>query len=248
MRARVDNYQCVRRAALALPLIVALGVQTAAADVVERVGRVAGTTVHYKVVLPDRYDPARAYPAVLVMGGGPQTMNTVDGALERNFRAEAERRGYLVVAPAAPEGELFFEGGERIFPEFLRMIAASYKIAGGKFHVAGPSNGGIAALHVAALHPQYFLSATAFPGYLWQPSEAKLRALATLCVFLYVGEHDEYRWHGEMEREVEFLRAQGSVARYTVEKGQPHRLETLAGTRAGRLFDGFEEATRGCTR
>ena len=44
-----------------------------------------------------------------LLGGGPQTMNTVDGVLNRNLRAEAERRGYIVVAPAAPEGELFFE-------------------------------------------------------------------------------------------------------------------------------------------
>jgi hypothetical protein len=51
-----------------------------------------------------------------------------------------------------------------------------------------------------------------------------------------------------MQREVEFLRARGTVARYTVEKGQPHRLETLAGAKASRLFDGFEEARQGCAR
>jgi poly(3-hydroxybutyrate) depolymerase len=138
---------------------------------------VAGTTVQYKVVLPPGYDPAKTYPAVLVFGGGPQTMNTVDRALANNFRAEAEKRGFIVVAPAAPDGDLFFQEGARIFPEFLRQLLADYKIQGGKFHVAGPSNGGIAAMHVAAAHPHYFLSATAFPGYLWQPSEAKLLAV-----------------------------------------------------------------------
>ena len=163
------------------------------------------------------------------MGGGPQTMDTVERTLERNFRAEAERRGYIVVAPAAPDGELFFQGGERIFPAFLDMILASYKIAGGKFHVAGPSNGGIAAMHVAAKLPSYFVSATAFPGYLWRPTDEKLRDMTKLCVFFYVGEHDEYRWHDEMRREAEFLSAQGAVARYTLERGQGHRLETLGG-------------------
>lgn len=216
------------------------------AAVSERVMRVAGTSVHYKLVLPDGYDAANTYPAVLVMGGGPQTMNTVDGAIERNFRGEAERRGYIVVAPAAPDGELFFQGGERIYPEFLDMILASYKIEGGKFHVAGPSNGGIAAMHVAALHPQYFFSATAFPGYLWRPTESKLRDLAEVCVFLYVGENDEYRWHDEMEREVKFLTGVGAKARYSLERGEPHRIGTLAGENATRLFDDFDEARRGC--
>lgn len=222
--------------------------QLAAAEMAERIMRVAGTSVHYKLVLPDGYDAAQAYPAVLVMGGGPQTMDTVDRTLERNFRTEAERRGYIVVAPAAPDGQLFFQEGERIFPEFLETIRVNHKILGGKFHVAGPSNGGIAALHVAAKHPDYFHSATAFPGYLWRPTDDKLRAISKLCVFLYVGEHDEYRWHDEMRREADFLTAQGALARYTLEQGQGHRLESLAGANAARLYDGFEEARRGCTR
>ena len=49
-------------------------------------------------------------------------------------------------------------------------------------------------------------------------------------------------------REAEFLRSRGTVARYTVEKGQPHRIETLAGVNASRLFDGFEETKKGCSR
>src|SRR5215831_16282411 len=218
------------------------------AEVVELSKKVAGTTVQYKVVLPNGYDRTKAYPAILAFGGGPQTMNTVDSVLTRNLREESEKRGYIVVAPAAPDGQLFFEDGARIFPEFLKRILADYKIQDNKFHIAGPSNGGIAAFHVAAANPQYFLSVTAFPGYMWQPSTAKLQAISKMCVFMYVGENDPYMWHGEMYREAEFLRSKGTVARYTVEKGQPHRLETLAGANATRLFDGFEETKKGCSK
>ncbi|MBZ5575330.1 MAG: hypothetical protein LAP40_02075 [Acidobacteriia bacterium] len=220
--------------------------QSARAELVEKHMKVGGTMVQYKLVLPNGYDPAKAYPAILAFGGGPQTMNTVDSVLNRNLRAEAEKRGYLVVAPAAPDDELFFEDGAHIFPEFLKTILSEYKIQGNKFHIAGPSNGGIAAFHIAALHPQYFLSVTAFPGYMWQPSQARLEAISKMCVFMYVGEKDEYMWHDEMRMEAEFLRSKGTVARYTVEKGQPHRMETLAGANAGRLFDGFEETKKGC--
>jgi poly(3-hydroxybutyrate) depolymerase len=233
-----------------LPAVIALILVAASpvrAEVSEHTVRVAGKTVHYKVVLPNGYTPTKEYPGVLVFGGGPQTMNVVDNVLNRNFRTEAEKRGYIVIAPAAPDGELFFEGGARIFPEFLKTILAAYRIQDGKFHIAGPSNGGIAAMHVAAAQPSFFRSVTAFPGYMWEPSEAKLRAIANLCVFLYVGEFDEYRWHAEMANEVGFLRLQGTNARYTLEKGQPHRIETLAGANAKRLFDGFEEATKGCS-
>jgi predicted peptidase len=225
-----------------------LATQFAQAELLEKTKNVAGVKVQYKVVLPNGYDPAKTYPAILVFGGGPQTMNTVESVVNRNFRAEAEKRGYIVIAPAAPNDQLFFEEGDRIFPEFLKMIQADYKIQDNKFHIAGPSNGGIAAFHVAAANPQYFLSITAFPGYMWESSTAKLKAISKMCVFMYVGENDPYMWHEEMNKEAEFLRSLGTTARYTVEKGQPHRLETLAGANAGRLFDGFEETKKGCSK
>ena len=89
------------------------------------------------------------------------------------------------------------------------MIGTDYKIQDNKFHIAGPSNGGIASMHVAAANPQYFLSVTAFPGYMWEPTTAKLDAIAKMCVFMYVGEHDPYMWHSEMKAEADFLRAKG---------------------------------------
>ena len=229
-------------------LAAMFAVAPAAAELLEKSKRVGGTTVRYKVVLPNGYDPAKSYPSILAFGGGPQTMNTVDAVLDRNFRAEAEKRGYIVVAPSAPDDQLFFEKGARIFPEFLKMVLTDYKIQDHKFHVAGPSNGGIAAMHVASLYPEYFLSVTAYPGFMWKPTAAKLQAISKLCVFLYVGENDHYRWHPEMQKEVEYLRSKGTVARYSVEKGEPHRLETLAGPNAGRLFDGFEETRKGCSK
>ncbi|MBZ5580449.1 MAG: hypothetical protein LAP40_28175 [Acidobacteriia bacterium] len=101
------------------------------AEVLDKTTTIGKTVVHYKVVLPAHYDAAKAYPAILAFGGGPQTMQVVEGTLERNWREQAEKRGYLVIAPAAPEGDLFFEGGARVFPEFLAKILADYKIGGG---------------------------------------------------------------------------------------------------------------------
>lgn len=226
--------------------IVILASQPVTAEVLDKTMKIGGTTVHYKVVLPKNYDAGKAYPGVLGFGGGPQTMNVVDGVIARNFRDEAEKRGYIVVVPAAPDGQLFFEGGERIFPEFLKRILAEYKIQDNKFHAAGPSNGGIAAFYVAALNPDYFLSITAFPGHLWEPTPAHMKAISKMCVNMFVGELDPMGWQDLMKQEASDFRALGMTANYTVEKGQPHRLETLAGAHAGRLFDLFEQAQHGC--
>jgi len=218
------------------------------AEVLAKDKTIGNTTVYYEVVLPNNYDPAKTYPAVLAFGGGSQDMNSVVGILKRNFQTEAEKRGYIVIAPAAPDGLLFFEEEVHIFPEFLKMLLKDYKIEGNKFHIAGPSNGGIASFHIASAYPQYFASITAFPGYMWEPTPAKLAAISKMCVFMYIGELDQYGWHDEMKQEAEFLRSKGATAKYTVEKGQPHRIDTLAGPNAGRLFDGFDQARKGCGR
>ena len=232
-----------------LPLMLAVLFLTSLplrGEVLEKSKRIGNTTVHYKVVLPNNYDPGKAYPGVLGFGGGAQTMNVVDSVIARNFREEAEKRGYIVVVPAAPGDDLFFEGGERIFPEFLKQILADYKIEDNKFHIAGPSNGGISSFHVASLNPEYFLSITAFPGYLWEETPGHIQAISKMCINMFVGELDPMGWQHLMQKQASEFRAQGMTAQYTVEKGQPHRLDTLAGPNAGRLFDLFERAKRGC--
>jgi hypothetical protein len=126
--------------------------------------------------------------------GGPQTHERSGQCRRQGFRDEAEKRGYIVVVPAAPNDQLFFEGGERIFPEFLKQILADYKIQDNKFPIAGPSNGGIAAFHVASLNPEYFLSITAFPGYLWEETPAHIQAISKMCINMFVGELDPMGW------------------------------------------------------
>src|SRR5580658_5735528 len=87
----------------AIAVVVMFLAEPVRAEVLEQMKTVSSTTVHYKIVLPDGYDPAKAYPAILAFGGGPQDMSSVDNILNRNFRAE--KRGYIVVAPAAPDGD-----------------------------------------------------------------------------------------------------------------------------------------------
>ena len=191
---------------LVVALVILVG-SSANAEVLDKTMKIGGTTVHYKVVLPNNYDPGKAYPGVLGFGGGPQTMDIVNNVVARNFREEAEKRGYIVVVPAAPDGQLFFEGGERIFPEFLKQILADYKIENNKFHIAGPSNGGIASFHVASLNPQYFLSITAFPGYLWEETPEHIQAISKMCVNMFVGELDPMGWQPLMQKQAAEFRA-----------------------------------------
>jgi poly(3-hydroxybutyrate) depolymerase len=235
------------RSRVLLVFVAMLAHHSLFAEVLDKTKNIAGTVVHYKVVLPSHYDPEKPYPGVLAFPGGAQTIEIAENMLQRNWRDEAERRGYIVVIPAATKGLLFFQGGERIFPEFLDKLLADYKIRDGKFHIAGSSNGGISAFHIAALYPRYFLSVTGFPGYLPDESPDRVGALKDMCINMHVGELDD-GWPEEMTRQAASFQSQGMTVRFTVEMGQSHRLDTLAGDGAARLFKQFEEARHGCPK
>src|SRR5262249_81391 len=215
-----------------------LSVQTQA-ETLGKSGRFGGITIRYKVILPNNYDASRAYPGILAFAGGGQTLEGVNNMLERNWH-EADNPAYIVVRPAAPSNNLFFErGGDRIFPDFLDQMLRQYKIEGGKFHVAGPSNGGLSAFHIASMYPQYFRSVTGFPGYLREESDAKINALKPLCIYMHVGERD-LEWQMPMQRQSDLLLEKGFQIRFTIEPEQGHGIQTLAGDGAHRLFEQLE--------
>src|SRR5437870_9657993 len=98
----------------------------AAASVIDKSSNIAGMSLHYKVVLPKEYDSAKEYPAILAFPPGAQTMDMVMGTLQRNWSLEAQRRGYIVIIPAAPIQGTFIQEGSRVFPEFLDQLLRDY--------------------------------------------------------------------------------------------------------------------------
>ena len=203
------------RIALASFILCALA-QPARAEMIEKNGIFGGLKVTFKVVLPDGYDPKRTYPTVLVFTGGGQSLQATANTLEADWRAEAERRGYVIVSPAAPDGRLFFEEGDRVFPKFLDRILRDYRVQKGKLHVAGHSNGGLSAFHVAAKYPQYFSTLTGYPGLLEGPDVARMAAIKPMCIYMHAGDQDS-GWMPAMQQQAEDLRQKGFKIRMTVE-------------------------------
>jgi predicted esterase len=111
--------------------------------------------------------------------------------------------------------------------------------------MAGVSNGGLSAFHIAATYPQYFWSVTGLPGFLLDPTPARVHALAKLCIYMYAGELDTDWLDSEREQSAK-LRAQGLTVEFNEEKGEGHVMGTLDGDGAARLFKQFEQARHGC--
>jgi poly(3-hydroxybutyrate) depolymerase len=243
MNSRARPWPYLFALAIGCVLLTARG----SAETLSESAEINGMQIAFKVVLPDSYDPTAAYRAILAFPGGGQTMRNVDRMLEQNWRDEAERLNFIVVSPAAPEAGLYFQGGAAAFPAFLDYLAGRFNIAARKFHIAGISNGGASAFHIAATYPEYFWSVTGLPGYLPYLTAEKLEALAPLCIYMHVGERDD-DWVETMLWQAQQFTEAGARVSLWVEPDQDHVMRSLTGSGAARLFAHFDDAEAGCGR
>jgi acetyl esterase/lipase len=199
-----------------------------------------GTTIQYAVVLPPGFDPSRTYPILLALPPGGQDLDTVD-ALVNAYWIRGAARGWIVLSPAAPGGQLYFEGAESLIPDFLDRTAQDYHPEGGTYAIAGISNGGLSAFRIILNTPRRFQALLTLPGY--PPADAdqqKLPTIAKLPIALYVGAQDD-GWRQQVEQTYRDLKALGAPVSLTVVPGKAHILD--GAVNPDTLFD-FLDASR----
>ena len=196
-----------------------------------------GIRIEYVLATPADFCVDQSYPALLVFPGGKQTMDSVRANLARYWQDEALRRGYIVISPAAPAGRPFYEDGADLIPEFLQLQLVQFRIAGGKFHAAGLSNGGVSAFAVAVRNPQLFHSLTALAGFpVEQIDFDRLHRLRNIRVTMFVGNSDLY-WKEGMERTRDRLASLGTQVYFEVIPRNGHFLPDLSFENSARIFE-----------
>ncbi len=199
------------------------------------------TVIDYAVVLPDGFSQDQTYPTILALPPGPQTRDMVNAGLASYWEDMAKQRGFIVVSPVAPNGQLFFRGSEIHIPSFLDHVAETLPVDGARFHVAGISNGGLSAFRIALAHPERIKSVTVLPGF--PPSQAEfanLEALKGIQINMFVGAQDA-GWLENSQATVDALLALGERPQFEILPGEGHFLRTIAGPSATRIFDLFPE-------
>lgn len=227
-----------RRLSLLIALCLAFSLPVRAAEF-ETWRAPDGTTVWYAYALPADYDPEKAYPVLLAMPPGSQAPSTVIEAMKAYWEPEGVRRGYIVISPAAPFGQMFYRGGEKYVPGFLAAMAELYNVDG-KFHLSGVSSGGLSAFRIALEHPELFQSMTVLPGIPpLQREFNEMVRLKGLRVSMYVGARDD-QWRERSQRAAEELDLLGVDIHYEVVPNEGHIITTLMFENAGLMFDRME--------
>ena len=199
-----------------------------------------GTTVQYVLVLPDGYDPAQKYEALLAFPGGDQTLPRAVGTVERFWEPEARKRGVIVVVPATPSISRPYyvgEGSVLLIPDIIAAMRATFPIKDGPMHVGGHSNGGVTAFRTAIRWPEEFRSLTVIAGV---PAErvdfARLDNLKGMKVSLFVGVAD-LDWKAAMAETQQVMNEIGVPSTFTIVPRSGHSLEALSYEKSGPVFD-----------
>ena len=181
-----------------------------------------GTTIEYVTVVPAGFTVGDTAPVALALPPGDQSLGTTRSTVDAVYASEAQRLGWVVVSPAAPGGDQFFDGGEDHLPRFVDWIEAWVTPEGGAPHVVGMSNGGLSAFRYAAENPQRTQSIVAFPGFPRSNGDRDaLEELTHVPIMLYVG-GDDTPWIGPSQETVAEFGALGGLIELTQFPGEGH--------------------------
>jgi pimeloyl-ACP methyl ester carboxylesterase/ketosteroid isomerase-like protein len=235
---------CRRFGSRAMALVIGLLATTSAlaGRTFETMELADGRTLHYAIVTPDGFDASVPHPVLLALPLGRQNQRMVESTLDRYWEAEAMARGWAIVSPVAPAGRFFYRGSEAVIPELLDHIASQWSVEGGRFHVAGPGNGGRSAFRVALDHPERFASLIALPGYPESDEDReRLGALKDIPVLMLAGGRDA-TWVEHMTETRDALRALGGTVTLRVFEDEGHVPPSITETL---LFDWLDDVRHG---
>lgn len=196
-----------------------------------------GVVLDYGLIVPEGFVVGEVYPVLLALPPGSQTRSLVGIGLDSYWRWEPPGRGWVVISPAAPDGELFFQGSERYMPEFLARMTGLFEPEGGKVHVAGISNGGLSAFTIATTFPEWVHSVVVLPGYA-RPGEPfdNLHRLKDIPVHMFVGAEDT-PWVSQAQATADRLTELGGTVSLEFVPDEGHVIQSLTGEQLYELLD-----------
>lgn len=194
-----------------------------------------GTSIDYALIQPEVADPNKSYPLLLILPPGEQKISQVDWTIQKYIIQESIQRGWIVVCPASPNDKLFYTGNETYLPELLNSLENLYSIEGGKFHLAGISNGGKSAFRLALDYPDRFQSLVTFPGIPPEQSDfQKLNVLSGMHIAMYIGINDDDTWINAFDQTTTAMDNQGVNYQARILANNGHVINSIT---PGFLFD-----------
>ena len=185
----------------------------------ERITLQDGTVLNVFLVAPENV-ANRAFPLVILMGGGPGNAS-ISQDTSRWLGSGFAQRGWMVAVPISPNNRSFRGGvNNALITDLITQLQKRQNIAQGKVLLAGVSNGGMSALEIARRNPQDYLGVAAVPAI--SGADTDNEALRDFPIYLRIGGNDQLDWADRFDETVASLTEAGVVLDADVLDGAPH--------------------------
>ncbi len=200
----------------------------------------------YRMYVPASYNATRAFPLVVALHGLGGTEDSMFGA---NYRviAQAEQRGYIVVAPMGYRVDGFYgysaagaanhrtQLSEQDVMEVLQRVRKQYKIDDNRIYLVGHSMGGIGTWALGAKYPAIWAVLAPISG-LGNPSTVEtMRHIPEIVVH---GDADNVVPVGSSRAMVAAMKKLGVDVKYIEVPGGSHT--DVPGPNMAAIFDFFD--------
>lgn len=146
----------------------------------------------------------------------PRLAILISGGSNDEYMAEVQywigkemvNRGWAIAVPISPKGGDYFVEETSVFPKLLEFITSSHNLHPSKPLLFGVSQGGSAALAIAAQNPTLYSGVIAAPGRL--SKKTVYDNLDEIPIYLRIGEKDTFHWHKQLPEIVNTLHAAGA--------------------------------------
>src|SRR5262249_48113092 len=128
--------------------------------------KVDSTLQPYRIYVPTAYDGSRPYPLIIALHGMGGDENSIfDQYANGAFKAEAEKRGYIVACPKGREPASMYAGAaEQDVLDVMIEVEPAYKIDLDRIYMTGHSMGGFGTWSIAIDHPELFAAIAPISG------------------------------------------------------------------------------------
>ncbi len=203
-----------------------------------------GTTIQYSLVLPRDFDESKTYPTLLGFSRSRQNMNAAGFALDNYWGLQAHYQDWIVISPLSPGRASYTQlDAHWLLPELLDHFERRFNIEGGKFHLAGFSNGGTSSFKMATDYPDRFQSVTTFPCYeISEEAFDRLYELKGMRISLFYGDQDDGPSVETSRKIYARLIELGIETSLTVYRDEGHVVTSLMGDRLMTLLDSLRGA------
>ena len=185
----------------------------------ERITLQDGTVLNVFLVAPEN-GANRAFPLVILMGGGPGNAS-ISQDTSRWLGSGFAQRGWMVAVPISPNNRSFRGGvNNALITDLITQLQKRQNIAQDKVLLAGVSNGGMSALEIARRNPQDYLGVAAVPAI--SGADTDNEALRDFPIYLRIGGNDQLDWADRFDETVANLTEAGVVLDADVLDGAPH--------------------------